>query len=396
MNRKKYVIIGASAAGLSAARTLRTLEKDACIICISDEQENPYNKCFLADYVAGDKTQEQVFTIHAQQTDALHIDMRLNTKIVGIFPEERMIVCSDGVQVSYDKLLLATGRRPRALPFFQHAYANLFYFHTLGQADQLLAYAKKYLPSRAVVIGAGLSGIEIADALNQKGIQVHIVERSGQLLNYHLTLEGSKVLQAVMERAGGVVHLQKNIVSFETYANPDMITHIALDDGTYIAVDMIVVAVGSVQNNELAHAAEISCDQHGVVVNDYMQTSQGYIYAAGDLISIVDMLSGNRMASCTWPDAMQQGRYAAYGMAGQPKAYPGAAIITSSAFFGLKFYSCGPKEGADYRIIEEMTDTSYTRYIMSNEVLTGFILLGDGKQFTQLKRALLTGEPLSL
>lgn len=393
MNRKKYVIIGASAAGLTAARTLRMLDKDAHIICISDEPENPYNKCFLADYVVGSKTQEQVITITAQQTDALNIDMRLNTKVVDICPEERMIVCSDGVQVSYDKLLLATGRRPRALPFFQHAYANLFYFHTLYHADQLLTYVQQNSPKQALIIGAGLSGIEIADALNQKGIQVHIVERSSQLLNYHLTAQGSAVLQTRIERAGGMVHLQKNIASIEGDAT---ITQVIFDDGTRIAVDMVVVAAGSVQNNELAHAAGVVFDQYGVIVNDYMQTSQEHMYAAGDIISIVDTLSGNRMASCTWPDAMQQGRYAAYAMAGQAKPYPGTAIITSSAFFGIKFYSAGPQEVPGGRIIEDISEMSYARYIMLHDQLKGFMLLGDGKTVVHLKQALLTGKTIDL
>lgn len=393
MNHKKYVIIGTSAAGLTAARTLRTLDKDAHIICISDEPENPYNKCFLADYVAGQKEQAQVFTITAQQIDALQLDMRLNARVVDIKVNERIIICADGTQITYDKLLLAMGRRLRTLPIFQRAYTNLFYFHTLHHAEQLLAYVAQRAPLRALVIGAGLSGIEVADALAQKGVQVHIVERSAQLLNYHLTAQGSSVLQAVIERAGNVVHVQKNIRSVEGDA---FITNVILDDGTRILVDMVVIAAGSLQNNELAKAVGLASDQHGLIVNQFLQTSQEYIYAAGDIISIVDTVSGNRMASCTWPDAMQQGRYAAYAMAEQPKAYPGAAIITSSAFFGCKFYSAGPLTGTDYRIVEKIADASYERYIMSNNQLKGFMLLGDGKSFAQLKQAILTGKTVDL
>lgn len=425
MNNKKFIIVGNSAAGIAAIRTLRSLDPHATIICISDEQENPYNKCFLADYISGDKSEQQTYTLKKEQLDQLSIDMRYGMAVVGIDPQERyitlkkwrqpvisqsqpenaahewiisnqrasLIVGNDVVRSieSYDALLLATGTRP-IVPNIEHigSYSNVFAFHNLKSAHQLSSFIEERKPQKAVVIGAGLSGVEIADALARHNIEVYLIERSAYLLSAHLTVTASQLLESAMYKCGVHVGTNKTIVKVE--GSDDTAQSVILSDGTVISTDLIVMTAGLVRNAELAHSALLTVDQYGLVVNEYLQTSNQYIYAAGDIISTVDQISGRVMASCTWPDAMQQGRYAAYAMAGQPKPYPGASIITSSAFFGLKFYSCGAKDDSEFTVIEQHTDQFYRRYLLQQNKIKGFILLDDGKKFAQLKAALLTGQ----
>jgi NAD(P)H-nitrite reductase large subunit len=394
MNNKKYIIIGNSAAGIAAIRTLRSLDPHATIICFSDELEKPYNKCFLADYISGDKSEQQTYTLKKEQLDQLSIDMRYGMAVVGINPQGRYITLKNSAIESYDALLLATGTRP-IVPNIEHigSYSNVFAFHSLKSAHQLSSFIQERKPQKAVVIGAGLSGVEIADALTRHNIAVHLVERSEYLLSAHLTAKASQFLESAMHKSGVHVHANKTVLKVE--GDGDTAQSVILSDGTVIKTDLIVMTAGLVRNAELARNAGLTVDQYGLVVNENLQTSDQYIYAAGDIISTVDQISGRAMASCTWPDAMQQGRYAAYAMAGQSKPYPGASIITSSAFFGLKFYSCGAKDDSALTVIERSDDHCYRRYLLQGDKLKGFILLDDGKKFAQLKAILLTGQPIN-
>ncbi len=389
----KHIIIGNSAAGIAAIRTLRSLDKDAQIICISDEKERPYNKCFLADYMSGERAERQTYTLTEQQVDQLRVNMRFGLRVINIASDNKSIMLQDGLVESYDTLLLATGTRPM-LPRIKNvdAYRNVFTFHNLKGAQKLSSFIKQRCPKKAVVIGAGLSGIEIADALTVQSIDVQLIERSNQLLAAHITHTGSQVLEQAMVRAGVTLHANKTVHALE--GNGQEAQTVSLSDGTVINTDLVVVTAGLRQNSELAQTAQLTCDQYGLVVNEYMQTSDPHIYAAGDIISTIDLISGRRIASCTWPDAMQQGRHAAYAMAGKQQAYKGAHIITSSAFFGLKFYSCGSLEGTDYTAIEQRSDQTYERYLIKNGQLKGFQLLGDGRQFASLRRAVMSNQPL--
>lgn len=388
MKQKKHIIIGNSAAGIAAMRTLRSLDPDAQIICFSDEFEKPYNKCFLADYIGGEKAEQGTYTLNEQQVAQLRIDMRLGKRVLHVESDNKLVMLQDESVESYDTLLLATGTRPM-LPRIKNvdAYQNVFTFHSLKIAQKLSSFIEQRCPKRAVVIGAGLSGVEIADALTVHNIDVQIIERSAQPLAAHLTSGGAQVLMQAMVRAGARMHSNQTVDALE---GNDQEAHVVrLSDGTVIETDLVVVTAGLRQNNELAQTAQLELDQYGLKVNEYMQTSDPYIYAAGDIISTVDLISGRRMASCTWPDAMQQGRHAANAMAGKPQAYKGAHIITSSAFFGLKFYSCGPLEATGYTAVEHSGEQTYERYLIEDDQLKGFQLLGDGRQFAQLRRALL-------
>lgn len=393
MKQKKYIIIGNSAAGVAAIRTLRSLEPDAQIICISDEKEHPYNKCFLADYISGERAEQQTYTLTQQQIDLLRVDMRLGLRVIQIASDNKSIMLQDSSVEPYDTLLLATGTRPM-LPRIKNldAYKNVFTFHNLKGAQKLSSFIKQRCPKKAVVIGAGLSGVEIADALTVHNIDVQLIERSNQLLAVHITRNGSQVLRTAMVRAGVTLHAHKTVQALEGRGQEAQA--VILSDGTVFDADLVIVTAGLKQNSELAQTAQLTFDQFGLVVNEYMQTSDPHVYAAGDIISTVDLISGRRMASCTWPDAMQQGRHAAYAMAGKQQVYKGAHIITSSAFFGLKFYSCGSLESTGYTAIEHRGDLTYERYLIKNGQLKGFQLLGNGRQFAQLRRALMSNQPV--
>lgn len=389
---QKYVVIGNSAAGIAAARTLRSLDPSAHIICVSDEPGPSYNKCFLVDFIAGHKTETQTHTSSFIQT--LDIDMRYDTCVIGIESDNNLVMFKNGKQESYDALLLATGTRPIWPPIAGiHTYTNIFPFHGLVHAQQIDSFIKQQQAKTAVIIGGGLSGIELADALHKRGMQVHIVERSDRVLKHHLTVNGSLIVQDAMRRAGVMLHLSQTIGAIE--GKDQHAKAVVLAHGDVLQTDLIIHAIGVKQNLALAEAAQLTCDAYGIVVNEYMQTSVPRIYAAGDIIGITDLISGRRTANCTWQDAMQQGRHAAHGMVESPLRYSGAHLIATSSFFGFSFASCGVPH-KDMHLVEHMDTASYVCYLGDKGYLKGFQLLGDGKQFPYLRKMVLSGQPVEL
>jgi NAD(P)H-nitrite reductase large subunit len=397
MNKKTYLIIGNSAGGLAAMRTLRKLDAQATIICISDEPELPYNKCFIADYVAGAKTAQEVITLTDATIEQLNIQMMRGTKVVSITSDNKKVMLSSGTSVAYDALLIATGSRAVLPPIAGLVKAdNVLTFATYADAARLRSLVAQQKVHKAVVIGAGLSGLEVADALAVQGVNVSVIEQAAYPLARHVNAGGAQVIAQAMQDVGVALHTATAVATI-IYEHERAVA-VVLADGRRIATELVVVATGMRQNCELAQDTGILCDEYGIVVNEHMRTSKPDIYAAGDVIGVYDKLCNKRVASCTWPDAMQQGMHAAYAMHGTPKAYVGADIIVSSAFFGLKFASCGLIDAVPeaYTASERKQPGMYHRYLMQNDILKGFILVGVMHQLPKLKRALLLQEPIEL
>jgi NAD(P)H-nitrite reductase large subunit len=393
---KKYIIIGNSAAGVAAMRTLRTHDKEAHIICFSDEQEPPYNKCFLADYLGKEKTEEQIYTLTLQQAEQLNIDLRLGMRVVDIASDNKNVMLQDGTQELYDALLVATGTSPIWPNVDQiQNYSNVFAFHNLRDAQALYSFIEQKKPKKAVVIGSGLSGLEAADALHGHDIEVTVVEKGNQILSRHVVAQGAQLIEQMMHKKN--ITLYKNRTVISALGSDGLLHQVALSDGTCLDADLVIVAVGLKQNLMLAQKANVKTNTRGIEVDAYLQTSQPDIFAAGDVIVTIDQLTGNNIASCTWPDAMQQGMYAALAMTGNHKPYNGASIITSSAFFDLKFFNCGPTADTSdvYDIVERSGDAFYHRYVCQDGILKGFCLVGNTQQYAKLRRSLLLKQPFN-
>lgn len=391
-----YVIIGNSAAGIAAMRMLRKLDPEGQIICFSKEAELPYNTCFLADALSGEKTYDQVAMLTKEMIEQLRIDMHLGVTVVDVVSDKQKVMLSDGRAVAYDYLLIATGSRPYIPPIKGlAAHERICTFATLYDTQKLDAMIKEKHIKHAVVLGAGLSGLEVADSLHARGVSVTVIERADQVLARHVNTKGAACIMQQMAAQGITCLVQTAVQEVDvSHANQIVVT---LEDGRIITTDLLVCATGARQNIELAQSAGAMCDAFGVQVNAHMQTSVPHVYAAGDIIGMCDTITGTTMASCTWPDAMQQGMHAAYAMAGQPRLYAGGPVIVSSAFFGVKFSSCGPMHDVPeaYEIHERTGEQFYHRYIVHNDQLKGFLLVGNTQRFALLKRALLTGQSAS-
>lgn len=388
MTSKSYVVIGASAASIAFMNKVARLDPQARIICISQEKELPYNKCFLADYCAGIKAESEVLL----NTTFLNnrVTWYLNTEVVKIDTDSKKVVTDDGQAIEYGNLFLGMGSGP-FIPSFADNNTNIYTFHTLNDTNKLLAQVRTGACKKAIIIGAGLSGIECADALHKNGVEITIIEQKSMILPTVLDQDSAFFLQEHIAAQGITILTNQTVNSINETAK-----QVYLSDQSYVEADVIVIATGLRPNTFLSRQAGLNHGHlGGLLVDKTLQTSVKDVYAGGDLIEITNTLTGQAMLSCTWPDAMFQGMMAAqaaYGQPGQP--YKGAPIIVNSAFFGFNFAQAGIKEyvGCNSRMIVKKGSDYYQSFIVENDQLKGFIVLGNAHDFGMLKRLILTGQ----
>ncbi len=382
---KNYLIIGASAAGISAALKLRQFDQDAKIICFSEEKEFPYNKCFLADYLHGRKKATDILIRTPDFLASQNIILFFDTKIVKINPQNKFITDRNGLEYGYDKVLIATGGSIRQLPIKGIEQPHVLSFYTMKDADAIILAIKSLDVKSVVIIGAGLSGLECADAVSKYVESVTVVERAKHLLPCQVTFDGAQVIERALKNQR--IELKINCSIQEIRAS-----EVLLSNKEVLKADLVISACGATPNGSLAETAYLETTKGSLVTNKYLQTNNKDIYAAGDVAIVTDLLTGNFVKSCTWPDALIQGSVAASNMAGVEREYSGVIIITSSAFFGVKFFSAGTLNDCNglYKVQMQKAEDSYRLIVHENGIIKGFLLIGNTHGIVELKQALLT------
>jgi len=387
MHQTKYLIIGGSAAGISAANTLAKLEPQARILCITAEQVKPYNKCFLVDWLVGEKERAQLdLQLNPQ------VELWLGLKVLSLDVQAKIAYLSDGNLVGYEKALLAIGAqafRPEIPGILENT--NVFNFHDEQDVSSLSDFIVQKKPKKAIVIGAGLTGLECADALWRCGLKVTVLERSGQVLGKLVDQVGAKKIAEFMHDLEIGLYLNTSI----SMISPEQVT---LNSGEIIKADLIVLAAGVRPNKLEILNGELDCLGLHLRVNSYLQTNLPSLWAAGDLIAVPEIITGKIAPSCSWPDAMQQGCYAAQNMADQHKAYPGMLQVANSHFFGQDLISFGVLElkqdnlGLNSHVHGQAKN--YQKLLLDQDSqLKGALLIGDTTSYPALKRAILTRQP---
>ena len=363
----KYVIIGIGAAGMTAARTLRELAPQDEIVMLSVD-EKPHSSCMLHKYLSHERdadglnfvpddffTENNIWQIPGQRVTKL--DTRAKKVYYG----------TEGYACDYDKLLIATGAESFIPPVGDLRTApNVFGLRHLSDAkaiDEKARTAKK-----VVIIGSGLVGLDAAYGLLEQKKEITVVEMAERILPIQLDEKGAAEYQKRFEKAGCRFCLGRKGADTVTNEKGE-ITHVVLDNGEKLECDMVIVAAG-VRSAVAGFEDSGLVIDRGIKVNDYMQTSEQDVYAAGDVTG----LSG------IWPNAQKQGRIAAQNMVlGNKFMYVDRfAAKNTINFFGLVSLCVGalnPEEG-DQVIARESRD-QYERAIFRNHRLVGFLQQGD-------------------
>lgn len=411
---QRYVVIGASAAGIGVLSKLRALDPHGEIICVAAQAEMPNNTCLIADLLAGHKTEAEVYTKDAAFFAENRIDLRLSTRVESIDSDAQIVFLSDErvVQPStetgeleeqsgtlgkyaleYDKLFLGTGTTAIIPPTFSRDQKGLFTFHTFADVVAINSFIATHKVQRAVVVGAGLSGIECADALAARGIVVDVVEMQSHILHRFIDAQGSATIEGWMRKHHVNFHPSSTVKYLKT--NGDSLVGVQLNNDSSIDCQMLIFAIGGRPDLTLAEAANLTLSDGAIHANEFMKSSDPNIYVGGDIARIKDLATGKWLRSCNWPDAVMQGMNAAHGMAGVEKPYPGTAIIVGSKFFGSGFVTCGFVQNSKYTAQKRIDETGYRCFLYEENVLKAFCMVGNVDHVGQLRKYIVSRQFLT-
>lgn len=370
----KYVIIGASAAGLATAESIRKNDKDGEITILTRESFLPYSRPAISYYLKGKVSQNDMMLRKQAYYKSNKIDVITNADVKSIDIENKTVKAGRK-SYPYDKLCLATGSKPFVPPMKNvDKKANVFSFLDLASSKAIKEYANSN--TKAVVIGGGLIGMKAAEGLSKICKSVDVIEFAPRILPSILDSKAALSVKKHIEENGGVkFHLNDTIV--EAKSKGKLINSVVLKSGKVLKCDMLVVAVGVRPETELAENAGLTVDR-GIITNTQtMQTSNEDIYACGDCTVSIDMLDGNKKIIALWPNAVQQGRVAGSQMAGGIEVIDGTYSVNAIDFYGLRICTCGVINPADesYNDIVCQNENQYKRLITKNNKLVGFVLI---------------------
>lgn len=378
----RYVVLGASAAGVNGVRQLRKQCPEAEIILVSKDS-TVYSRCILHHYLGNMRTKEELCFAEEDFEDRYKVDWRKGVSCTGLDDKEKKVILSDGTSISYDRLLIATGSHTLLPPVKGLLETEGVYgFHNLDEVESIKKRAGK--AEHIVVMGGGLTGLDAAVGFLHLGKKADLVEMEGHLLAKQLDARSSKTYEEAMENEGIRLHLGVGIR--EVCSENGTITSLKLTDGSEMACDMLVVTAGVRPNIDFLKGSGVECDQFGLVIDRYGQTSVPDIYGAGDVTG----------RSPIWPAAVKQGMVAAVNMA-MDDAQEGRratmddffASKSTMNFLDIPTMSLGIPERPDhsYEVVLEDRDGIYRKVIHKNGKIYGAILQGDlsyGGVLTQL------------
>lgn len=369
----KYVIIGASAAGLAAAEAIRNTDRSGSITVLTEEDYLPYSRPSISYYLKGKVKESDMYLRKASHYKSMKIDVVTSAKVTAI-DRDKKLVRAGRKSYAYDKLCLCTGSKPFVPPMENvKGKTNALTFLDLAAAKEVKKLADE--KTRAVVIGAGLIGMKAAEGLVKVCKSVDVVELAPRVLPSILDANSAKQVKKHLENNGIKFHLENTVV--KAVSKGKQITSVVLKDGKKLNCDLLILAVGVRPQTELAEKVGLEINR-GIITDIHtMQTSDRDIYAAGDCCVSEDMLDGSKKIIALWPNAVQQGTAAGVQMAGGELVVDGTYSVNAIDFFGLRICTCGliNAQGEQYSDKIKTDGDAYKRLIFEGDKLVGFVLI---------------------
>jgi len=367
---QKIVIIGNGAAGMEAARAARRTSDEAEIHVFAKEAHPFYSRLFLTPYLAGEKAEKDLFVFKSDWYDSNKITQHLNEEIQKIIPQEKKIFTTKDVY-NYDRLILCNG----SFPFNPYQpmcdKEGIFTLRTLNDANEILNCSKSV--KRAVIIGGGILGLEAAGALAKRGIKVEVLEYSKTLMPRQLDQTGADVMINILAESGIKVHTNAELVEI---LGKEKAIAVKLKDGREIPADLVIISIGIVPNVGIAEDADLQVNR-GVVVDNYLQTSDSNIFAAGDVAEHKNRIYG------LWYASAEQGKIAGQNAAGAEVTYSGTILASVLKVIGKDLTSLGQffkKKPDESEIVSYNSKTNdYKKIVVKNKIIIGAIIFGDNR-----------------
>ena len=377
----KYVIVGASAAGVGAVEAIREVDTTGTITMITDEACAYYSRPMISDLVSGKADLQKMKCKTGDFFVKYGAEVLTSKKVTHLNIAEKTLTLEDGKKVSYEKLLLATGGKPFVPKMEGQEKDGVFTFTTLSDAQQLAAKIDSINARSAVVIGAGLIGISVTEALVKRGLKVTVVELQEKILSLLLDPKASDIVEAVIRKAGVNFATGQSVQKIlGRPENEAAVGGVLLTKGEAVSCDLVVVAIGVIPRTELVAGTVVKINR-GIVVDNTLQTSVPDVYASGDVAEAFDFILNMNRLLPLWPLAVEEGRVAGSNMAGKKATYGGGTNMSSLKYFGIPIVSIGnanPK--ADDASVEVMVkldaeNNVYKKLVLKNNIIVGMTLV---------------------
>ena len=388
VTKEKIIVVGN---GMVGHKFLELLSQQPSrdqfeVTTFCEEPRFAYDRVQLSAYFSG-KTAEDLSLVETGFYEANALDVKLNSKVDSIDRENKKVITSDGSELEYDKLVLATGSYPFVPPIPGKDRPQCLVYRTIEDLEAIQSTAAK--SKVGVVVGGGLLGLEAAKALKDLGLETHVVEFAPRLMAVQIDEGGGKLLRSMIEAMGVKVHTQKNT---QTISDGDTCAlKMEFADGSTLETDMIVFSAGIRPRDELARACDLEMGERGgITVNNYCQTSDPDIYAIGECA-----LWNNRIFGLVAP-GYQMAEVAVDTIAGtMDKAFTGADMSTKLKLMGVDVASIGDAHGntpgaQSYYYIDERSQV-YKKIVVSEDgkYLLGAVLVGDATEYGTLLQMML-------
>lgn len=367
MPSTKYLLVGGGLASAEAVNQIRRLDASGSITLVSDERELPYNRPPLSKEYLRSEAKDSLELVPTERYAELSVKTVLGAGVRAIDPEASTAMFENGDVYKYEQLLLATGGSPIRLSVPGYDLTGIHYLRTKDDAEAITRQCKT--GKRAVVVGAGFIGLEVAASLTQMGLEVTVVEQSERVWPRFADAKLASYVQRLCEKRGISVLTGRMATGFD--GSDGNVNAVLTDTGERMDCDLVVIGVGIRPNAEVAENAGLAVD-NGIVVDKHMRTSKPNIFAAGDVANYFDPTFTKRRRVEHWGHAEYSGQVAGTNMAGEEMAYDLLTYVWSD-IFDLHLEAAGDEHEFDSSVIRgEVSGGSFVVLYLKNQRMTAY------------------------
>ena len=382
------VIIGCGQAGGQAAASLRQEKYEGPITMIGQEPYIPYQRPPLSkQYLSGEQEKEKLSLRQESFYSEKEINLKLETSVLSLDPDKRELQLENGETVTYDKLLIATGGRPRKLEVDGHTLKGIHYLRNIDDVDAIKTQMNT--SQNLVIVGGGYIGLEVASVAIKRGLTVSVLEMESRILERVTTEEMSAFYHQLHTDEGVNILTSTQAKAFK---GSETVESVVCGDHE-IPADLVIVGIGILPNTEMAEAAGLETN-NGLVVDEHCRTSNEHIFAAGDCTNHPNPILNRRLRLESVPNAMEQGRVAASNMLGGSKSYASMPWFWSDQY-EHKLQMVGFSKDSDQSVVRgDMESKSFTVFYLKDDSIIAADSVNNPKEFMASKQ--LVGKKASI